>query len=206
MDAVRDGLPKMSEKEENVWADFLEHVFLGVLDNIYRHFSSPLSPEAAQSRYMDPDSVRIMVTRLGHMDEKLACNEPLMNVSVPRQWLGRGATAAAGYQYVVPIRKYQGGWKTPAGYTPYVPKNQAKYGHPPFVMPKNEVHDQVGNLQSGAPYIGQHMAERAPKAEIFRSQYPECYTREGNPEVHPMIAGMMHNYNKNISGLRISNM
>ena len=32
---------------------------------------------------MDPESVWILGTRLGHMDEKLTCNEPLMYVSVP---------------------------------------------------------------------------------------------------------------------------
>ena len=76
----------------------MAHVFWGVLDNICRHFSNPLSPEAAQARYMDPKSVRLPGTRLGHMAEKLAFNKPLMNVSVPRKWLIRGGTAAVGYQ------------------------------------------------------------------------------------------------------------
>ena len=58
---------------------------------------------------MDPKSVWLLGTRLGHMAEKLACNEPLMNVSVPIKWLGRRATAAAGYQSVGPISKYHGG-------------------------------------------------------------------------------------------------
>ena len=43
------------------------------------------------------------------------------------------------------------------------------------------------------------------KAEIFQAQYPECYTEGTNKEVHPTIADMMHNYNKNFSELRISN-
>ena len=77
-------------------ADFLAHVFWGLLYNRYRYFSNPLSPEAARARYIDTKSVRLMGTRLGHMAEKLAYNEPLMNVSVPRQWLERGAKAAAG--------------------------------------------------------------------------------------------------------------
>ena len=81
-----------------------------------------------------------MGTRLGHMAEKLACNKPLMNVSVPRQCIVGGATAAAGYQSVGPINKYQGGWKPPVGYPPYVPKKKAKYGHHQFFMLKNEVH------------------------------------------------------------------
>ena len=110
VDAVRAGLLNMSEQEENVGVDCLAHVFWGVLDDSCRHFSNPLSPEAAQARYMDPKSVRITGTRLGHMAEKLACNEPLMNVSVPRQCIGRGAISEAGYQSVVPIRNYQGGW------------------------------------------------------------------------------------------------
>ena len=96
-----------------------------------------MSPEAARERYTDPESVRLPGTKLGHMAEKLACNEPLMNVSVPRQWLERGAISSEGYQSVGPIRKYQGGWKPPAGYSPYVPKEQAEYGHHLFVMPKN---------------------------------------------------------------------
>ena len=108
VDAVQSGLLNMSEQEDNVGADFLARVFGGVLDDSCRHFSNPLSPESAQARYMDPKSVRIPGTRLGHIDEKLACNKPLMNVSVPRQWLGRGETAAEGYQSVGPISKYQG--------------------------------------------------------------------------------------------------
>ena len=47
---------------------------------------------------MDPKSVWLPGTRLRHMFEKLAWNEPLMNVSLPTQWLGRGATEASGYQ------------------------------------------------------------------------------------------------------------
>ena len=109
VDAVRAGLLNMSEQEEKVGADCLAHMFWGVLDDSFRHFSNPLSPEAAQARYMDHKSVQLPGTRLSHMADKLACNEPLMNVSAPRQWLGRVATAAAGYQSVGPIRKYQGG-------------------------------------------------------------------------------------------------
>ena len=75
----------MSEKEENVGKDCLAHVFWGVLENSFMHFSNPLSPEAAQTRYMYPKIVRLPGTRLGHISEKLACNEPLINVSVPRQ-------------------------------------------------------------------------------------------------------------------------
>ena len=77
--------------------DCLAHVFWGVPDNSCRHFSNPLSPEVAQAIYMDPKIFRLPVTRLGHMAEKLAYNEPLVNVSVPRQWLGRGSIEAAGY-------------------------------------------------------------------------------------------------------------
>ena len=90
VDAVQDGLLKMSESEENVGADCLVHVFWEILDNSCWHFRNPLSPEAAQARYMDPEIVRLLGTRLGHMADKLSCNEPLMNVSVRRQWLGRG--------------------------------------------------------------------------------------------------------------------
>ena len=105
--------------------DCLVHVFWGLLDDSCRHFINPISPETARERYMDPESVRIPGTRLVHIAEKLACNESLVNVSVPRQWLGRGVTLAAGYQSVVSIRKYQGGWQPPAGYPTYVPKKQA---------------------------------------------------------------------------------
>ena len=52
--AVRAGLLNMSDQEENVGSDCLAHVFWGVLDDSCRHFSNPLSPEAAQVRYMDP--------------------------------------------------------------------------------------------------------------------------------------------------------
>ena len=84
VDAVQAGLLNMSDQEENVGADFLAHVFWGVLDDSCRHFSNPLSSEAAQSRYMDPKTVRLLGTILGHMADKLTFNEPLMNVSVPR--------------------------------------------------------------------------------------------------------------------------
>ena len=82
----------------------LVQVFWGVLYYRCRHFSNPLSPESARERYMDRESARLPGARLGHMAEKLACNEPLMKVSFRRQWLGRGVTAAAGYQSVVPIK------------------------------------------------------------------------------------------------------
>ena len=154
-------------------ADCLAHVFWGLIYDSCRHFSNQLSPEVARARYMDLESVRLPGTRLSHMAEKLACNEPLMNVSVPIQWLGRGATAVAGYQSVGPIIKYQGGWQQHAEYTPYVPKNLAEYGHHVVVMPKNEVHGQVGQLQPGTPGVGQHMAECEQKSEIFRPHYPE---------------------------------
>ena len=98
VDTVQAGLLNMSKQEENVRADCLAHMFWVVLDNSCRHFRDLLSPEEAQERYMDPESVRLPGTRLGHMAEKLACNEPLTNVSVPRQWIGRGAVAAAGYK------------------------------------------------------------------------------------------------------------
>ena len=116
------GFLNMSKQEENVGADFLAHVFWEVLYDSCRHFSDPLSLEAAQARYMDPKSVRLMGTRLDHVDEKLLCNNPLMNVSVLKQWLGRVAAVAAGYQSLGTIRNYQGGWQPPAGYPPYVPK------------------------------------------------------------------------------------
>ena len=125
---------------------------------------------------MDPKNFRLPGTRLVHMADKLACNKPFMNVSVPRQWLGRGATAEEGYQSVGPISKYQGGWQTPAGYLPYVPKKQAEYAHHLVAMPKNEAHGQVGQLQKGTPGVGQYTEEREQKEEIFWAQYPELYT------------------------------
>ena len=195
VDGVQAGLLNMSDQEENVGADCLAHVFWGVLDDICMHFSNLLSPEAAQASYMNPKSFRLPGTRLGHMAEKLACNEPLMNVSVPRQLLGRGATAASGYQSVRHISKYQGGWKPPAGNPPYVPQKQSEYGHHLVVMPNNEAHVQVRQLQPWTSGLGKHMAEREQKAEISWSQYPERYTGGKNTEVHPTIAGMMQNYN-----------
>ena len=108
VDAVQSGLLNMSEQEGNLGSDCLAHVFWGLLEDSCRHFSNPLSPEAAQARYMDPESFWITVSILVHMAEKLACNDPLMYVLVPRQWLGRGATLEAGYNSVGPIRKHQG--------------------------------------------------------------------------------------------------
>ena len=64
----------MSEQEENVGADFLVHMFYGVLDYSCRHFGNPFSPEAAQARYMDLGNVRILGTRLGHMAENWHLN------------------------------------------------------------------------------------------------------------------------------------
>ena len=164
---VRAGLLNMSDQEENMGAALPAHVFWGVLDDRCRHFRNPLSPGAAQAIYMDTKSVHLLGTRLGHMDEKLACNKPLMNVSVPRQWLGMGATSLAGYQSVVPIRKYQGGRQPPAGYPPYVPQKQAEYGHHLVVMTKNEVNGQVGQLQPGTPGVGQHMADCEQNRKYF---------------------------------------
>ena len=109
VDVVRDMLLNMSKQEENLGADFLAHVFWGVLYNSCRHFSNPLSPETTRARYMDPKSVWILGTILCYMAEKLAFSKPLMNLSVPKQWLGRVATEAEGYQSVGPISKYQGG-------------------------------------------------------------------------------------------------
>ena len=152
------------------------------------------------------DPVWCLEAGLGHMAEKLTCNEPLTNVSVLRQWLGRGATTAEGYQSVGPIRKYQGGWQPPARYPPYVPKNQADYVHCLVVIPKNVSHGQVGQLQPGTPGVGQYTAEREQKAEVFWAQYQERYTWGKNTEVHPTIAGMMQNYNKKFSELCIRNM
>ena len=82
----------------------MAYVFWEVLDDSCRHFSNPLSPEVAQARYMDPKSVCLQGNTLCDMADKLACNKPLMNVSVPRQWLERGATAAAGIsQWVLSV-------------------------------------------------------------------------------------------------------
>ena len=53
---------------------------------------------------------------------------------------------AGSLKSVGPIGKYQGGWQALAGYLPHVPNNQAEYGHQLVVMPKNDVHGQVGRL------------------------------------------------------------
>ena len=86
--------------------DCLAHVLWGILGNSCRHFRNPLAPKSARARYMDPESVRLPGTILGHIAEQLACNEPLVKMSVPIQWLGRGATAEVRYQSVGPISKY----------------------------------------------------------------------------------------------------
>ena len=90
----------MGKKEKHLREDCLVQVFWGVLDDSCKHFRNPLSSESAQTRYMDPESVCLPGTRLGHMDEKLACNETLMNVSVPRQWIGREAAEEVWFQSV----------------------------------------------------------------------------------------------------------
>ena len=77
---VQAGLLKMSNQEDKVGTYCMAHVFWGVLDDSYRHFSNPLSPEAARARCIDPEIVRLPGTRLGHMAGKLACNSPLINV------------------------------------------------------------------------------------------------------------------------------
>ena len=65
-------------------SDCLVHVFWGVLEDSYRHFSNPLSPEAARARYIDLKSFRLLGTRLGHMAEKLACNKPMNECVIPK--------------------------------------------------------------------------------------------------------------------------
>ena len=72
-------------------------------------------------------------------------------------------------------------------------------------MPENKVHDQLGQLQPGTTGVGKHIAEHEQKEEKFRAQYPEHYTGVTNTEVHPTIEGMIQNYNKKFSELRISN-
>ena len=59
VDVVCDDLLNMNDQEENLEADCLAHMFWGVLDDICRHFSNMISSEAAQARYMDPESVWI---------------------------------------------------------------------------------------------------------------------------------------------------
>ena len=86
-----------------------------------------------------------------------------------------------------------------------MPKAQSDYSHHLVVMPNNESHGQVGNLQPCPPGVGQHMAEHEQKAEIVSEQYPERYTGGTRTEVHPEISHMMQNYNKKFSELRISN-
>ena len=73
-------------------------------------------------------------------------------------------------------------------------------------MPKNEVHDRLVQIQPGTLGVGQYMAEREKKAEIFWAKYPERYKGEANEYVHPTIAGMMHSYNKKFAELRIRNL
>ena len=70
-------------------------------------------------------------------------------------------------------------------------------------MPNIEVHGRVLQLQPGEPGVGQHMAERKQKVEIFRAQYPESYTGEANTYVHPTIADTMQKYDKIFAELHI---
>ena len=69
VEAVRAGLINMSDQEENVGIDCLEHMFWGVLDYTFRNFSNLISLEESLARYMDPESLRFPGTRLGHMDK-----------------------------------------------------------------------------------------------------------------------------------------
>ena len=173
-------LLNMSKHEGNVGADCLAHVFWGVLDDSYRRFSNPISPEAARARYMDLESVRLPGTRLVHIAEKLACKYPLIDVSVAIQWLGRGATEASGYQSVGPVIKYQGGWQPSSGYLPYMPKNQSKYGRHLFGMPKNEVHGRVWQIQKEAPGV-------QPRHHNFTSVYLDV--SNGCPQYTKLCGG-----------------
>ena len=100
-----------------------------------------------------------------------------MNVSVPRQWLGRGAISEAGYQSVGPIIKDQGGCQPPVGYPPYVPKNQAEYAHHLVSMPKNEAHGQVRQIQPGTPGVGQYTAEREQQKGNLSGTIPRTLYR-----------------------------
>ena len=65
----KSGVAKHERAGWNVGADCLAQVFWGVLDDSCRHFSNTISPEAAWSRYMDPESIRLPGTRLDHMSE-----------------------------------------------------------------------------------------------------------------------------------------
>ena len=47
------------------------------------------------------------------------------------------------------------------------PKKRAEYVHHLVFMPKKEAHGQVVQLYPGKPGVGQHMAKREQKAEIF---------------------------------------
>ena len=65
------------------------------------------------------------------------------------------------------VGRYGGGFINQGVYPPYVFKNQADCGHHLVVLPKNEVHVQVGQLNPGSPGVGQHMVEREKKRKYF---------------------------------------
>ena len=94
---------------------------------------------------------------------------------------------------------------TTCGISSICAQKKAEYAHHLVVMPKNEAHGQVRQLQPWTQGVGQYTAKREQKAEIFRSQYQECYTGRTNIEVYPTIEGMMQNYNTKFSKLRMSN-
>jgi hypothetical protein len=98
VERVRAGLLSLSEREELVGADYLAHVFWLVLDDSCRHFSSPLTPEAVRARYFKVRAVRLPGTTLFRLADKIACQVVLLSQTIPKQWLGRGTAAAAGYQ------------------------------------------------------------------------------------------------------------
>ena len=79
------------------------------------------------------------------------------------------------------------------GYTPYVPQKQADNGHHLVVIPENDVHGQVGQIQPGAPGVGQNMGERKKRRKSFGNSTQNVIQRGANIEVHPKVAGIMQN-------------
>ena len=207
VEKVRASLLSLSEREELVGADYLAHVYWLILDDSCRHFSQPLTPEAVRARYFNAGSVLLPGTTLNRLADKMACQDVLLSQTIPKQWLGRGTAAAAGYQALGGSRgesyNFPGVWQPPPKNPPYTPKREVQYRHPPFVMEKHEVQGRVVQLKPGGGGE-RNFEDRDEKAEVFRGQFADRYTGRVNTNVHPTIASMMVDYNKKVEGLKLS--
>ena len=100
VDAIWAELLNITYQEENLGEDCLEHVFWGVLYSRCRHFSKSDFTRSNIRNMHGSKKCPASRNQTGSNGWKLACNEQLLNVLFPIQWIGREATVASGYQSV----------------------------------------------------------------------------------------------------------